>query len=150
MAYIGNNIKEGNKTQKYLSAQDIKYGIFGNGFNNPVGHNESLKIFCSSLTNLNYGFDPELEIITARIFQIAACKGLIMSEYLPVYKEIFGDNMLWIYNDKDIGFQIQNHIKFIKRNEKLAQKMKENCYEIIKEKFTAETQGKILWEWINV
>lgn len=140
LAYIGNNIKDQKKTEDWLKITGIKYGIFGNGFNKPISHIESLRVFSNSV-NLNFGFDTKKEILTARIFQISACKGTVICEYLKSYKDIFQDNMYFVYDDP------QREIRQILRN--LVSAQNRNGYEVVKNDFNCYKQGKILYDLIT-
>lgn len=147
LAYIGNNIKDQQKTKDYFTIPGLKYGVYGNGFNKPISHRESLKVYSSAKANLNFGFDKKLEIIAPRIFQVAACKGLIICEYLKVYKDIFGDSMFWVENDVQV--EIKNFLNIIKADPKRIEQMKEKAFSTVLNDYSCDKQAKELWRWIN-
>lgn len=147
LSYIGNNIKDQDKLEDWLLIPKVIYNISGSGFNQPITHINSLRVFNNATANLNIGFEPRKEIITARIFQIAACKGLVISEYLPEYEKIFGDSMFWVHPGNERK-QILDYLEKARNPEK-KKEMTEKAYAIVKEKYSCEVQAKIFYDWVK-
>ena len=148
LAFIGNAIKEPDLCVKFLSKprKDLKYGIFGNGFNKVLSHEDSLKIYTASLANLSFTMKEcfALDGLIARPFQISACKGLVISDKLPTLMEIFGDSMLYAENSIDI----LRHIEWLVDNSETRDKMREKAYQIVKENYNSEVSMRKLLEWV--
>jgi spore maturation protein CgeB len=144
--YIGNNIKDPQKTQKWLTIPNIKYGIYGNGFGRNIGWHDSVKAYSSSILNLNFGFDTSKDIITARIFQIAACKGLVCTEWTESYEKVFGDSMFYIKANDNIQLKLKEYLEVAKSE--AGKRMKEKAFEIVKKDYNADIQAKILFDLI--
>lgn len=148
VAYVGNNIKDEQKTISYLRIPDLRYGVFGNGFNCPISHEDSLKVYSSSFINLNFCTRPELNVLTARSYQIAACKGFIVSEWTQGLEERFGTSIEYVRPGQDAGQRIKEVLAGIKSNPAKAKEQRERAYKIVKERFNVDVQAKDLYNWI--
>lgn len=149
VVYIGNNIKDENKTRQYLGIPGIRYGVFGNGFNRPITPKESLSLHTSSFINLNFVMCPELDVLICRPYQIAACKGFVVSEWTESLEKNFGNTMEYIRPGQNPSLRIKEVLEGIKKNPAKAKEQREEAYKIVVNKFNCEVQAKILWEWIN-
>jgi spore maturation protein CgeB len=149
VAYIGNNIKDETKTRQYLGVQGIKYGVFGNGFNRPITPKESLSVYNSSFINLNFVIRPDLDVLICRPYQIAACKGFILSEWTESLEKNFGNTIEYVRPGQNPSLRIKETLDKIKSNPAKAKTQREEAYKIVINKFNCEIQAKNLWEWIN-
>lgn len=118
LLYIGNNIKNPAKTQEYLSRQyysskGVNLLLLGRGFtkegSSRVSHTQAIGLYSSSKFNFNYGFNIKLNILTARVFQILACKGNVITESIPVLKDVFGDTILYADSKEEVCNHIKNY-----------------------------------------
>lgn len=149
VAYIGNNIKDETKTNQYLGVPAVKYGVFGNGFNRPITPKDSLSVYNSSYINLNFVMCPELDVLICRPYQIAGCKGFILSEWTESLEKNFGETIEYVRPGQHPSLRIKEVLASIKANPNKAKEQREQAYKIVKEKYNCEVQAKKLWEWIN-
>jgi len=149
VSYIGNNIKDLEKSKQYLGIQGAKVGVFGHGFNNPISHKDSLNIYTSSFINLNYVIRPELDVLICRPYQIAGCKGFIVSEWTESLEKNFGKTIEYVRPGQNPSLRIKEVLAQIKGNTSKAKQQREEAYKIVLDKFNCEIQAEKLWRWIN-
>ena len=147
--YAGSNIKDTKTTDTLLSVPNTNYIVFGNGFGQNLSYEKLKYYYSSALLSLNIPFNAELDVITAKPFQIASCKGILVSPETPTLRRIFGDNAYLLKQQHEYQFEIIQALKDLKLNRNnIVQTKKEALYNISKE-YNYKIQSKLFWEWVT-
>ncbi len=146
--YAGSNIKLLTETDKLLSVPNVKYGVFGNGFNKNLETDKLKYYYSSSMLSLNIPFNSDYDVITAKPFQIALCKGIVITPETKSLREIFKDSIYLLDRKQDYHYQIRNIITELQNSQSIMLEKREKAYKIALE-YNYKVQAKNFWEWVN-
>lgn len=141
--------QEVRKSVRYAINNGIKIDIYGRGWENILNQddkemhksmqiaNDELKYYYSSADIvLNDTRDDMIDIgiISNRIYDVTACKGFIISDYIPEIEEIYGDAIPMYRTEEEFVRLIDYYLKHPEERKQKAMK----AYEITKKRFVAD------------
>mgnify|MGYP001272308446 CR=1 FL=1 len=139
VTFIGTYEKERFEILEYLSQNDIKVTIFGNGWDN-IKSNKNLLIQKNAIygekfyktifaSKINMGFlrKDNQDVYNSKTVEILAAGGFMLSEYSKHIQNIFKNKKdLVFFNDDKL--EILKTVKYFLKNSKLREKIKNNGY----------------------
>lgn len=145
------------KSMRYALETGIELDVYGNGWERALDENthfwwkkeqvpnEELKYYYSSADIvLNDTRDDMVEagFISNRIFDVTACKGFLISDYIPEIEEFYGDSIPMYKNKEEFKALIEYYLAHPEERLKKA----ERAYKITREKFGAD---KVIKEMLD-
>lgn len=139
VTFIGTYEKERFQLLEYLSQNNIKVTVFGNGWHN-IKSNKNLiikgkaiygakfyKTIFSSKINMGFLRKDNQDVYNSKTVEILAGGGFMLSEYSPYIEEIFKNNKeLVFFNDNKL--ELLKTVKYFLKNNKLREKIKNNGF----------------------
>ena len=128
---------------------DLKVDIYGNGYDDVLTDDyaklwkakyvlpEELKYYYSSADIVLNDTRPDMTengFISNRIFDVSACKGFIISDYIPEIAEIYGDAVPMYKNEDELKALIEYYLAHPEERRQKA----EQAYQITIKNYTAE------------
>ena len=91
-----------------------------------ISQNKMKNIIKKTKINLNIHNETNLAGANLRNFEITGCGGFLLTDYVKDFKNLFnnGKEIVWYKNDNELI----NIINFYLKNNKLREKIAENCY----------------------
>ena len=105
------------------------------------------KLYTNSIINLNVHILEHIEYgtINARIFDILACGGFILSDYSQGVEEVFGDSIAYTEGDDDT----KNKIAYYFENEEERKRRSEEGKKIVLSDHTYEVRAKSIIKYLK-
>jgi spore maturation protein CgeB len=172
VAYIGNDIKGENVTMTYLyPALSFDFGLYGNWqlpktrfwrnfgklalYKRPfqkiskgkIPQSDVPTLYSSAKINLNCTLKDcvDWDVITLRTYEVLACRGFLISDIVPVAKELMNDCMVFTKGNDDLKEQIAYYLSNPKERERIAN----NGYEYVTKNASIEARAKELVDYIK-
>lgn len=173
VAYIGNDIKGEYVTMTYLyPALNFDFGLYGNwelpkarfwknfGMLAPykkafqkiskgkIPQNDVPTLYSSAKINLNCTLKDcvDWDVITLRTYEVLACRGFLISDIVPVAKELMNDCMIFTNGNDELKEQIAYYLSNSKERNRIAN----NGYEYVIKNASIEARAKELVDYIKV
>ena len=156
--FIGNAYNSKFRTSvKYCVNNELPITIYGKYWENLINdkyikgtfvdNNRVHKYYSNAAIVLNDTTDEMREngIISNRIFDVTACKGFIISDYVPEIKKAYGDSIPMYKNEKEFVSLVRYYLEHPQERRKKAQK----AYEITMANFTNKVFAEKLHKIIN-
>ncbi len=141
--YVGNAHKGMREAVKYALNENIEVSVYGNFWENYIekkyikglyiDNNELNKYYSNAEIVLNDTISEMKEngFISNRIFDVAACKGFLISDYMPEIEKIFGDAIPMYKNQKELKNLIEYYLNHPEKRREKAEK----AYNIVAQKY---------------
>lgn len=158
LLFIGNSRGIYRDCVKYAVEHKLPLSLFGKGWwKYPVSEvlkgeyisNDELNLYYSNadiVLNDHYEHMRAEGFISNRIFDVTACKGFIISDYMPEIEEIYGDSIPMYKNEAQFVELIRYYLEHPQERREKAQK----AHEITLAHFTADHVGTTLMEEIDM
>lgn len=172
VAYIGNDIKGKDVTMTYLyPALDFDFGLYGNWqipktrfwrsfgklapYKKPfqkiskgkIPQSDVPALYSSAKINLNCTLKDcvDWDVITLRTYEVLACRGFLISDTVPVAKELMDDCMVFTSGNDELKEQITYYLSKPKERKRIA----DNGYEYVIKNASIEARAKELVDYIK-
>jgi glycosyltransferase involved in cell wall biosynthesis len=148
--FIGNSRGVYRETVKYCINNGIDVAVYGKGWENVIPKkfiksrfvkNDELNRYYSNakiVLNDHWEFMKKNGFMANRVFDVAACKGFMISDYISDIESIFKGNIETYKDEEDFVKKIIYYLD----NDKERIKKAEKAYEITSNKFTKESIAK--------
>jgi len=157
VSYAGNDIKGEIHTERYLLQPAMKYnfGLFGNWTQKnfaPISkgrlnYQELPFLYSSTTINLNFTMHDQVNwgAMTDRPFQVMACKGFLISDYVPGMEKELENCMIVTEGDLDIVEKIDYYLSRPKERKEIA----EYGYQYVLNHATLQARVKTLYSYLQ-
>lgn len=148
------------KSMRYALETGVELEVYGKGWGKALDGdkrfwwkkkqlpNEELKYYYSTADIvLNDTRDDMIEagFISNRVFDVTACKGFLISDYIPEIEEIYGDSIP-MYKNKD---EFKALIEYYLAHPEERREKAERAYQITRERFGADKVVKEMLDEMN-
>ena len=112
-----------------------------------ISQSDTPKLYSSSKINLNCTGQDSLDwgVITARIFEILACKGFVITDYSEITEKLLKGCVVFTEGDEDLINKIKYYLKNPEKRKKIAQK----GYEYAIKNASMESRMKTLYKYLE-
>lgn len=157
LLFVGNSRSVYRDCVKYAIENNLPLSLFGNAWQSfPVqkylkggiiSNNELYLYYSNSdiILNDHHKDMKEKGFISNRVYDVTACKGFLISDYMPEIEAVYGDSIPMYKNEKEFVSLVKYYLSHPKERQEKAQK----AHEITLKNFTSEKIGKIFVEEIN-
>ena len=162
VAYAGNNIKGLERAVKYIyPAVYHHFGLFGKWQSGPSLYQQILAkqcrgmiarenlpyLYSSAKINLNFTAEDQVnwEAMTDRPFQIMACKGLVMTDYVPESERELAQCLVVTKGEKDLSQKLDYYLTHDKERKEIA----ERGYQYVLTHATIQARARTLYRYLE-